>query len=593
LTQTEKNLIYFLKLPIVVLRVPYKGYKMATTGIMSSLGIGSGVLTADVIDKLKENEKTYTVDPIKKKLELADQRKEALDLLSSLMTTLEASARTLSDDTLFASREVKGANDDIEVEASDGVELQSFTIDNVSLAKNSVQESESFTSSTASVASGSGSMSLDIGSTSYKIEYDSSMTLEDLKDKINDVAGDDVTASILQLTDDSYSLIVKADNTGEDNNITLSDNSGKLDTKLLNKVLKSDSFSSTSDKVATSDGSLHIDVGGVSSDIDYKSTTSLTQLRDAINSDDTLKGKVFASIENVAEGEYKLVLNAIGDKDGADIEISDNSSGLSSKLIKDASDMSSGSVTEVQSAKNATFEYNGISMSRSSNKITNIITGVTINLLKDNASANISIELDRDPLKEELKNFADSYNSMLKQLDSMTLADTETEKIGVFNGDNTIRNLGREVTKIITQSDENGRTLTQYGFSLNQNGTLSFNESDFDKKMDEDTDEVQLYLSGKTSFDEYGNEEITDGIFDTLYEQLKSYIKYNGVFKILDEGLTKEKESLQDNYDNTLKLLNQRYDTMTHQFIEYDGMISRLNNQANSLMQQIDMAMKS
>ena len=338
---------------------------------------------------------------------------------------------------------------------------------------------------------------------------------------------------------------------------------------------------------------MHIDVGGVSSDIDYKSTTSLTQLRDAINSDDTLKGKVFASIENVAEGEYKLVLNAIGDKDGADIEISDNSSGLSSKLIKDASDMSSGSVTEVQSAKNATFEYNGISMSRSSNKITNIITGVTINLLKDNASANISIELDRDPLKEELKNFADSYNSMLKQLDSMTLADTETEKIGVFNGDNTIRNLGREVTKIITQSDENGRTLTQYGFSLNQNGTLSFNESDFDKKMDEDTDEVQLYLSGKTSFDEYGNEEITDGIFDTLYEQLKSYTKYNGVFKILDEGLTKEKESLQDNYDNTLKLLNQRYDTMTHQFIEYDGMISRLNNQANSLMQQIDMAMKS
>jgi hypothetical protein len=79
LTQTEKNLIYFLKLPIVVLRVPYKGYKMATTGVMSSLGIGSGVLTADVIDKLKENEKTYTVDPIKKKLELADQKKEALD----------------------------------------------------------------------------------------------------------------------------------------------------------------------------------------------------------------------------------------------------------------------------------------------------------------------------------------------------------------------------------------------------------------------------------------------------------------------------------------------------------------------------------
>ena len=44
-------------------------------GTISSLGIGSGVLTADVIDQLKEADRAATVTPIENDMALNDQKK--------------------------------------------------------------------------------------------------------------------------------------------------------------------------------------------------------------------------------------------------------------------------------------------------------------------------------------------------------------------------------------------------------------------------------------------------------------------------------------------------------------------------------------
>ena len=104
-------------------------------GVINSLGIGSGVLTADLLDKLKNVEKQAIVDPIKKRVTLAEQKAQALDLLKSLMTTLKSSTSALADDTMFSHRSVKGNNSDIEVSAANGVAVQSFSINNVVLAR--------------------------------------------------------------------------------------------------------------------------------------------------------------------------------------------------------------------------------------------------------------------------------------------------------------------------------------------------------------------------------------------------------------------------------------------------------------------------
>ena len=51
---------------------------MAELGTLSSLGIGSGVLNYDVIDKLKKADEKLMVEPLESKLDLLKKKESAL-----------------------------------------------------------------------------------------------------------------------------------------------------------------------------------------------------------------------------------------------------------------------------------------------------------------------------------------------------------------------------------------------------------------------------------------------------------------------------------------------------------------------------------
>ncbi len=562
-------------------------------GEISSLGIGSsGVLSADTISKLKDNDKTLTVKPIENKIELNEKKIKSLDLLSSLSTTLEGSASSLKDDSLYEKRTVSGNNSGVEVTVKDGVGIQDFSISDVALAKKSVVQSGTFSSSDDKIASDSGTYNLHIDGTDYKIDYDSDMTYDDLKTKINDIAGDDVTASILQLSDDKYSLIITSDKTGKDQQIGLVDLDGNIDDSLKDDILKSDAFDDKSDSIATGDGSLTIKVGDDSFDFDYTDSTSLQDLADMINDDTDASADVFASIIKNKDNKYELVLTAKNPGEDKDISIKDNSDdkNLSTKLT-DNSTTDSGDATDIQTARDATFKYNGIELTRSTNKIDDIKFGITIKLQTEDASANISISQDAQPIKDELEAFVDSFNSMQKQLDAMTLADVDAGKIGLFNGNNSINSIGRDLKTLLTSRDSNtNEGLSQFGISLGRNGKLTFDSSVFDKKMSDDPEGVKNFFSGKTTVNDNDSITRTDGIFKKLYNKINSFTSTNGTITTINNGLSKESSQLEVSKQRALDFLNSRYDSMTARYAAYDGIISQMNNSFSSLKQQIEMA---
>jgi len=556
-------------------------------GTISSLGIGSGVLTSDIIDQLKEADKAASLTPIENDIKLNDQKKQAIDLLDSLMSSFKGSTSALSDETIFQNRSVSGSTDVITVTADPGVDTQSFSITDTSLATSSVNQSGSFVSPDALVASGDGSLNLNIDGQDFTIDYTASTTLSELKDKINEVAGDSVTASILQTGDSAYSLVLKSDETGTAQDITLTDNSGNIDDKLINKTYKSDSFTAETDSIASSDGSMTISVGTTTSTISYTASMTLQELQDAINSDEALSEVAVANIVEESDGSFRLVINPIGSEDGADVTINDDASGLDTKLTDTATN-TTGLMDEVQQAQDASFKYNGIDITRSSNNIDDLIIGVNITLNSNDSSANISIEQDTQPIKDELQNFVDSYNSLISQLDEMTQADPEKGTQGIFFADSNIRNMGRDLTRLIISSDTKGNSLANFGLDLNEKGTLSFDATKFQEAFDNDPLATEKFFSGEIG------EETGTGIFDKLNDQVKTYTDPSiGTISILNQGIDRDREHLETNYQRTLDLLNSRYDSMTDRFIEYDAMINRMNAQFNSLKMQIDMAINA
>lgn len=553
-------------------------------GTINSLGIGSGALTADVIEKLKKNDEAISITPITNKITLSEQKNSALELLSSLLTTFKTSVGALDEDTMYQKRSVSGNNSSINVTADAGVAIQTFSISDVTLAKKHVLESGSFASGSSTVATGSGTMTLTIDGEEYTIDYTSSTTLDDLKTAINNKAGGKVQASVLQIGENDYRLITTSKATGSDQTIAITDSSGNLSNALLSKqTLTSEAFSASTDLVASGISgtqSATFSMNGIDYSIEYDETTTLTQFATAIN---TATGTTIASVDT----SNRLVIESTI-ADDVDFSLVDSSTGgLDSKLLA----YTLSGLEEVQAASDASFKYNGITMSRSSNEISDIVTGITIKLLNNTEDANIEITQDVDAIGTELTSMVTAYNTLMEQLGKMTLADTETGTIGVFNGDSSITNIRREITKLITSMDNNGMALAQFGIDLSQDGIMSFNSSAFKTKFNENPSATELFFSGQISYDDNGTEiSRDDGIFTKINSYLDNYTKQNGIMSMLTSAQEDEINSLTENKRRAQALLDARYESMTSRFIEYDAIISKLNNQFSSLSQQISMA---
>lgn len=193
-------------------------------GTLSSLGLGSsGALSADIIDKLKANDEKFQIDPIKAKISNVEQKNQAFDLISSLITSFSGSTDRLGGDLLYLNRSTSVTGDGATITAENGVAPQSFTIDVTTLATKDIQQSSTFASEEDTIATADDTITISIDGTDYDIDVTSTTTLSELKSSINDIAGEKVTASILNVAEGDYRLIISSDETGVDQNISFSD----------------------------------------------------------------------------------------------------------------------------------------------------------------------------------------------------------------------------------------------------------------------------------------------------------------------------------------------------------------------------------
>lgn len=458
---------------------------------VSSLGAGSGVLTATVIDQLKAADTAAMITPIDNKISLQKQKDSALSLLNSLLTTFQTSANSLGDSALYQKRTVSGNTSSVSVTANSGVAVQSFSVSNTLMALNNVKESGSFSATTNSVATGAGTMALSVGGISYNIKYTAATTLDDLRDAINNTAGSSVKASTLQVGANDYRLVLNSVKTGANQTISLTDSvGGALDTKLLA----------------------------------YNATTNATGMQ------------------------------------------------------------------EIQASRDASFKYNGITMTRSTNTITDIVPGMTLNLLADSGTANISIAQDTQAVSDELNSFVSNYNTLTSQLTSMTTTDVAAGKVGVFNGDNSINAITREINQIVTSVTSKGLSLPQFGIDLSENGTMSFNSATFLTKFNANAATSEAFFSGSTTVDSNGNSKTVGGLFTSMKDLMARYTGSNGIMSALTTGSATELKALNDNKTRSQALLTARYDAMTARFVKYDSIMTQLTNSFASLKTQISMA---
>jgi flagellar hook-associated protein 2 len=566
---------------------------MADLGTLSSLGIGSGVLNYDLIDKLKKADEEAMVKPLEDKLDLLKKKESALSQFVTIGSTVKTDILDLADGTLFAKVSTSVNGSSVSVEANDGVEPQNFDINVSQLAKNDVYQSNGF-ASTDSIVNSSGSdvtLSIGVGGVETSFTLKAGGTLEDLKDAINN-ANAGVTASIIDtgIGDNPYKLVLKANNTGEDNYIEF--NYSQLDDLGLNATnYTSATYSADTDLVnnSGSDQTFKITVNGTDYTMNVADGTTVNEFIDALNSGELKDAdgnslKVNASY-NSDTGAINFDVQAIGD-------ISIDDTGLTTNF-NDNTDFSN--TNRLQTAQDAVFTYNGVEIQRSSNTVDDLITGVTINLQSEGDSS-VSITSNVDDMVDAVKKFVADYNAMISNLQNLTAYDKDTGNVGLFQGDSDFTMLESKFSNDIfgvvkstqtTSYDLNGNeyttanvfTAADVGFSMDKTGMISFDEEKFREAYQKDPD-------------------LTNSLFGDMFTRLKTDMDTtvtgdHSNLNLLDQELKDEEDRYQDRIDAMNKYLETKYDIMAKQFAAYDEMINKLNVQSQTLQQTIEQAINS
>lgn len=212
--------------------------------------------------------------------------------------------------------------------------------------------------------------------------------------------------------------------------------------------------------------------GGTSADITVTSSMTLQDMVDAVNAQ-TATTSVQASIVQVSNGSYEMVLT--GTKDAADITTSSVSGDdILNKL--GVTDSSGAFASVLQTAQSASFTLDGISMTRDTNDITDVLSGVTFNLLQATPSGttlNISIGTDTSQISTALQTFVTNYNSFRDTVlsNQSTNSDGTASSSAVLFGDGTMRDIMDQLQGVLS-SQVGGMSMSDLGLSFNSKNEL-------------------------------------------------------------------------------------------------------------------------
>jgi flagellar hook-associated protein 2 len=218
-------------------------------------------------------------------------------------------------------------------------------------------------------------------------------------------------------------------------------------------------------------GSFEITKGGSTTSIAIDtSNNTLEGLKTAINNADA--GVTATIVNDGSASPYKLLIRA-------------NDSGTANSFSINAAKLTGGQAltfAPTQGAEDATFSVNGLSVTKSSNTVSDVIEGVTFTLKDESGSpVTITVEQDIDSIVTALKDFVSAYNTVSSSINAQFAYNSTTKTAGVLAGDSTLRQIQSKLQTLITQGIDNRFTsygvTGQVGIEFNRDGSLTLNET--------------------------------------------------------------------------------------------------------------------
>jgi flagellar hook-associated protein 2 len=212
---------------------------------------------------------------------------------------------------------------------------------------------------------------------------------------------------------------------------------------------------------------------------------TLTGLRNKING---LGAGVTASILTTGTGATPYYLSITSNTTGEKpIALVDDPDGAAVNLL-----------ASTDNGANANFKVNGVSVSKSSNLVNDVVSGVTFSILATTSvseTVTLSLATNRSTLSSRLQSFASAYNALLAETDSQI-----GEAAGLLTGDFLVRE-AKEALRAVTGYQGTGsiKSLAQLGVTFGNDGKATVDTATLDSLSDSQIQDSFTFLGSSTT----------------------------------------------------------------------------------------------
>jgi len=303
---------------------------------------------------------------------------------------------------------------------------------------------------------------------------------------------------------------------------------------------------------------------------------TLQGIRDAVNAANI--GVTANIVNDGGVSPYRLTLssNATGLSNSMQISVAGDTA-LSDLLNYDPNGVMN--MTQTAGALNASLTIDGVSVSKASNTVSDVIDGVTLTLLKQTTGTeSIEVKRDTSAFQAAVENFAKTYSDLNKTITDLTAYNPATRKAAALQGDSVIRGIQTQLRSILGTSVATGgalTTLSQLGVSSQKDGSLTVDTTKLADAINNHFGDLSALLSAP------------QGYAYAFNQYVGKTLGFDGAFTGRTEGLSNSIRDLgkqRDIINTRLVNVEARY---RRQFSALDGMLSSMNQTSSYLTQQL------
>ena len=305
--------------------------------------------------------------------------------------------------------------------------------------------------------------------------------------------------------------------------------------------------------------------------VDLSTASTLGDIRDAINTDGANPG-VTATIIFGNDGNQKLVLTAR--ESGAD-----NALTLSYKGKVDADDFGFQEINNIAgdiTLLDAEISVDGYTVTRASNTIDDVITGVTLDLHSADPGIPYTLDIARDTaaVAESVQAFADAYNAIMTSIDTLRDDGLATDS-ALFSIEQGLRGV---INTPATGLNSGLAYLAEAGVTFSREGVMTVN-----------TTEVESALAN--NFNAIAELFSTDGqgFANRLDTRVDGWLGIDGLINGRTDGLDSSKRLLQTREESLEYRMGQIEANLYAQFTRLDTLLGNMQGTSDYLSQQLQL----